>query len=165
MAREIEMAYKSDNNPISSTEQRTRLVGVSRPDVDELLFSAFAHQRLRGGSAESDTSIISYYGDRDPEDRRVLNLMRRETRRLQALDPAAVPGESYVLCPDIARLKFSYYDIRKKEWRDDWDSRVAGTGYLPVHVRIVLTVIDEYGKEVAYSTDARINLTETVAYR
>jgi general secretion pathway protein J len=165
MAREIEMAYKADSNPIGSTEPRTRLVGISRPDVDELLFSAFAHQRLRGGAAESDTSIISYYGDRDPEDRRVLNLMRRETRRLQALDPAAVPGESYVLCPDIARLKFSYYDIRKKEWHDEWDTRVAGTGFLPVHVRIVLTVLDEYGKEVSYSTDARIHVTETVAYR
>ncbi len=165
MVRELEMAYRSDSNPITSTEQRTRFVGVTRPDVDELTFSAFAHQRLRGGAAESDTAIISYYGERDPEDRRVLNLMRRETRRLQALAPEAVPGESYVLCPDIARVKFSYYDIRKKEWRDEWDTRVPATPFLPVHVRIVLTVLDEYGKEVDYSTDARIHLTELVSYR
>jgi general secretion pathway protein J len=165
MAREIEMAYKSDNNPVSSVEQRTRFVGISRPDVDELLFSSFAHQRLRAGAAESDTSIISYYGERDPGDRRVLNLMRRETRRLQAADPATVRGEAYILCPDIVRLKFSYYDMRKKEWRDDWDTRVAMTGYLPVHVRIQLIVLDERGREVPYSTDARVNLTEMVGYR
>lgn len=165
MAREIEMAYKSDNNAISATEPRTRFVGVSRPDIDELTFSSFAHQRLRSGVPEADTSMIMYYGERDPDDRRVLNLMRRETRRLQALDPAAIPGESYVLCPDIVRLKFSFYDIRKKEWRDEWDTRVPGTGYLPVHVRIELTVVDERGQEVAYATDARVNITETVGYR
>lgn len=165
MAREIEMAYRSDNNPVSSTEQRTRFVGVSRPDVDELTFSAFAHQRLRSGVAEADTSMIMYYGERDPDDRRVLNLMRRETRRLQALDPAAIPGEAYVLCPDIVRLKFGYFDIRRKEWRDEWDTRPGKQGYLPVHVRIELTVLDERGQEVAYATDARVNVTETVGYR
>ena len=37
--------------------------------------------------------------------------------------------------------------------------------YLPTHVRITLTVIDERGKEVSYSTDARIQMTEKVGYR
>ena len=77
MAREIEMAFLSENNTPSIEEVRTRLVGVSRPDVDELTFSSFAHQRLRGGVPESDTSNLTYYGERDPDDRRVLNLMRR----------------------------------------------------------------------------------------
>jgi general secretion pathway protein J len=165
MAREIEMAFLSENATASAQEARTRLVGISRPDVDELTFSAFAHQRLKGGAAESDTSDIRYYGGRDPDDRRVLNLMRRETKRLQALDPAAIAGESYVLCPDVVRLKFSYYDFRKKEWHDDWDTRIAGTGFLPSHVRISLTVVDERGREVAYATDARIQMTEIVGYR
>ena len=37
--------------------------------------------------------------------------------------------------------------------------------YLPTHVRIMLTVVDERGKEVSYSTDARIQMTEKVGYR
>jgi general secretion pathway protein J len=165
MAREIEMAFLSENGTASIEEFRTRLVATSRPDVDELTFSAFAHQRLRGGAAESDTSNISYYGQRDPADRRVLNLMRRETRRLQAVDPVNIAGESYMLCPDIVRLKLAYYDPRKKEWHDEWNTRLPGTSFLPSHVRVSLTVVDARGAEVSYATDARIHMTEKVGYR
>jgi general secretion pathway protein J len=165
MAREIEMAFLSENGTPSVEEVRTRLVAVSHPDVDELTFSSFAHQRLRGGVPESDTSNISYYGARDPDDRRVLNLMRRETRRLQAADPMSIPGEAYVLCPDIVRVKFAFYEHRKKEWREEWNTRLPGTGFMPSHVRIDLTVLDERGKEVSYATDARIQMTESVGYR
>ena len=165
MAREIEMAFLSENNTISIDQVRTRLVAISHPDVDELTFSSFAHQRLRGGAPESDTSNITYYGERDPEDRNILNLMRRETRRLQAAEPAAIPGETYVLCPDIVRVKFAYYDYRKKEWHEDWNTRVPGMSFLPSHVRISLTVRDERGKEISYATDARIQMTELVGYR
>jgi hypothetical protein len=77
-----------------------------------------------------------------------------------------IPGESYVLCPDIAKVKFSFYDYKKKEWENDWDApTVAGYQYLPSHVRITLTVIDERGQEVTYSTDARIHMTERIDYR
>ena len=41
----------------------------------------------------------------------------------------------------------------------------TGTPYLPSHVRITLTVVDERGQEVSYSTDARIRMTEKVGYR
>jgi general secretion pathway protein J len=165
MAREIEMAYWSGEVP-PVTERRTMFVGTSRGDVDELTFSAFAHQRLRGGLNEGDTALINYFGERDPDDRRVLNLMRRETRRLQLEDPKTIPGETYVLCPDVSRVKFQYYDYKKKEWASEWSTLDAsGNTYMPSHVRITLTVIDERGQEVNYSTDARINLTEKVDYR
>jgi general secretion pathway protein J len=165
MAREIEMSFLADENS-AIAERRTMFVGTSRGDVDELQFSAFAHQRLRAGLTEGDTALISYYGQRDPDDRRVLNLMRRETRRLQLDDPKALAAESYVLCPDVAKLKLSYYDYKKKEWESEW-STLSATGYQypPSHVRISLTVIDERGHDVTYSTDARIHITERVGYR
>ena len=165
MSREIEMAYLSESNEPDATLPRTTFLATSHPDVDELWMSAFAHQRLRGGTAEGDSSIIGYFGERDPADRRILNLMRRETRRVASRDPREVPGETYVVCPDIVRLKLSYYDYRKKEWHDEWDSKVPGTGFLPSHVHIALTVLDEQQREVMYSTDARIQLTERVGYR
>jgi len=110
---------------------------------------------------------VTYYGARDPDDGRVTNLMRRETRRLQAEDPKGLPGESYVLCPDIAGLKFSYFDYRpsKREWQREWDTHSTDTQFLPSHVRITLTVVDERGQEVAYSTDARIQMTEKLEYQ
>jgi general secretion pathway protein J len=166
MARELEMAYLSDNENTAITNRRTFFAASARADVDEVTFATFAHQRLRAGAAEGDSSLISYFGAPDPDDRRVVNLMRRETRRLQAEDPATLLGEAYVLCPDVARVKFAFYDHRKKEWETDWSTLDAsGTPYLPSHVRISLTVVDERGHEVSYSTDARIQVTENVSYR
>jgi general secretion pathway protein J len=159
MAREIEMAYLAfEPNPGAYT--RTFMTSSSQAVVDELSFSTFAHQRLRAGLAESDTSVVTYYADRDPDDPRVTNLMRRETRRLQSEDAKTLTGESYVLCPDVARVKFSFYDFKKKEWENQWNTRTPGAEFLPSHVRISLTVIDEHGQEATYSTDARIRITE-----
>ncbi len=166
MAREIEMGYLSASENTALSDRRTFLIGSARGDVDELSFSTFAHQRLRAGLAEGDTSVISYFGERDPDDRRVLNLMRRETRRLQAESPSSIIGEAYVLCPDVSRVKISYYDHKLKEWETDWSTlNASGQQYLPAHIRITLTVIDERGREVSYSTDARIQMTEKVDYK
>jgi general secretion pathway protein J len=159
MSRELEMAYTAtETSPGAYT--RTFMTSSSQATVDELSFSTFAHQRLRGGLAEGDTSIVTYYGDRDPDNPRVTNLMRRETRRLQGDDPKTLAGESYVLCPDVARVKFSFYDFKKKEWENEWNTHTVGAEYLPSHVRITLTVFDERGQEVTYSTDARLRMTE-----
>ena len=166
MSREIEMAYLSASENTALSNRRTFLVGSSHSDVDELQFSSFAHQRLRAGLAEGDTSLISYFGERDPDDRRVLNLMRRETRRLQAENPNDLLGESYILCPDVTRVKITYYDHKMKEWVNDWSTlNASGPQYLPTHIRIALTVIDERGQEVSYTTDARIQMTEKVDYK
>ena len=75
------------------------------------------------------------------------------------------PGSVSATHPDIVRLKFSYYDYRKKEWHDDWDTKVVGMNYLPSHVHISLTVLDGDGRELTYDTDARIQLTDRVGYR
>jgi general secretion pathway protein J len=166
MTREIEMAYLSASENTAIAERRTFMIGSSHGDVDELQFSSFAHQRLRAGLAEGDTSLISYFGERDPDDRRILNLMRRETRRLQAEAPSTLAGESYILCPDVSRLKFQYYDQKLKEWENEWSTlNASGNQYLPTHVRITLTVVDERGQEISYSTDARIQMTEKVDYK
>jgi general secretion pathway protein J len=164
MAREIEMAYFA-NEGTATSYTRTFFTGSSQASIDELAFSTFAHQRLRAGLAEGDTSVVSYFGERDPEDPHVTNLMRRETRRLQADDPKTLAGETYILCPDVARVKFSYYDYKRKEWEKDWSTATIGTDFVPTHVRITLTVIDERGQEAAYSTDARIQVTEKVVYQ
>jgi general secretion pathway protein J len=165
MAREIEMAFIDDEVP-PTAERRTMFVGSSRADVDELTFSSFAHQRLRAGLNEGDTALINYFGERDPDDRRVLNLMRRETRRLQLEDPKVIPGETYILCPAVTKVRFSYYDYKKKEWQTEWDTMSpSGNQFLPSHVRITLTVRDERGQEVTFSTDARIHMTDKVGYR
>jgi general secretion pathway protein J len=164
MARELEMAYTASES-FGLTYTRTFFTASSQASVDEVSFSTFAHQRLRGGLAESDTTVVTYYGERDPDDPKVTNLMRRETHRLQAEDPKTLMGEAYVLCPDVSRVKFTFYDYKKKEWEHEWNTRTVGAEYLPSHVRISLTVVDEHGEDATYSTDARIRMTEQLTYQ
>jgi hypothetical protein len=148
------------------SDRRTMFIATAHTDTDELRFSWFGHQRLRFDGAEGDTAIVQYMVEPDPDDRSRQNLMRRETRRLEAKDIRTIPGETYVLCPGVQRLKFSFYDYKKKEWREEWNTMGAdGQQYLPTHVRIALTIIDEKGQPVTYTSSARIQMTERVAYR
>lgn len=165
ITRELEMAYLSNHENAQIQDRRTMFVSTSSGDVDSLKFSWFGKQRLRADAAEGDTGMVLYYAERDPDNGQVMNLMRRETRRLQAQDPMTVRADTYVLCPDVSRLKFSFFDARLKEWRDAW-STFGGdqVDYLPTHVRVALTIRDERGKDVTYLSGARIQMTEKVQH-
>jgi general secretion pathway protein J len=166
MSRELEMAYVSASEIVGTQERRTMFSGASHNDFDELRFSWFGHQRLRADAAEGDTSLVYYFTQTDPEDSTRTNLMRRETRRLESKDPKLIPGETYLLCPDISRLKFAYYDYKQKDWREEWDTTKAdGLQYLPTQVRISLTVFDERGVPITFISIARLHALERVDYR
>jgi general secretion pathway protein J len=165
MSREIEMAFLTDDT--SGTQfRRTMFSGTSHGDFDELLFSWFGHQRLHADSAEGDTALVHYFTAPDPDDPLATNLMRRETRRLEYKEPEMIPGETYLLCPAITRLKLAYYDRKQKDWREDWDTtRADGQTYLPTQVRISLTVLDERGQPITFSSIARLHALHNVSYR
>jgi general secretion pathway protein J len=165
ITRELEMAYLSNHENSLIQDRRTMFVSTSSGDVDELKFSWFGKQRLRADAAEGDTGMVIYYSERDPDNGQIMNLMRRETRRLQAQDPMSIRADTYVLCPDVTRLKFSFFDARVREWRDAW-STMGGEqiDYLPTHVRVALTIRDERGKDVTYLSGARIQMTEKVQH-
>lgn len=165
ITRELEMAYLSNHENTLVQERRTMFVGTSNGDLDELRFSWFGKQRLRADAAEGDTGLVLYYPERDPEDPSVMNLMRRETRRLQPLDPKSIKADTYVLCPNVTRLKFSYFDARMREWRDSWSTMGNDQlDYLPTHVRVALTIRDERDRDVTYVSGARLQMTEKVQH-
>ena len=166
LSRELEMAFLSDSEDPGVQEKRTMFISKKERGADELRFSWFGRQRLRGDTAEADSSVIMYYAQSDPDDPSVTNLMRRETRRLEAADPRTLPGEAYVLCPGISDLKFAFWDYVKKEWREEWSTTgVDGYQYLPTHVRITLSIFDERGQVQTFTSSARILMTERVGYR
>ena len=162
LAREIPMAFLSLNEDRAQAERRTFFIGRRKSDVDELRFSYFGHQRLYADSDECDTAQVSYYGARDKKDGTVVNLVRRETRRLGNLKMEAAPGSADILCDGVVRLQFDYYDLQKKEWRDEWSTTDAAgqPNRLPDKVRITLTVKDERGTEVPFSTTVRLPIQE-----
>jgi general secretion pathway protein J len=166
MSREIEMAFVSASESVGIQERRTMFSGTAHGDFDELRFSWFGHQRMRADAAEGDTALVHYFTAPDPEDPMATNLMRRETRRLEAKDAKLLPGETYLLCPAIARLKLAYYDYKQKDWREEWDTTKAdGMKYLPTQVRISLTVLDERGAPVTFVSIARLHALESVYYK
>lgn len=165
ITRELEMAYLSNHENTLVQERRTMFIGASKGDFDELRFSWFGKQRLRADVAEGDTGLVLYYAERDPDDPSVMNIMRRETRRLQAVDPMTIKADTYVLCPHATRLKFSYFDARMREWRDSWSTfGNEQLDYLPTHVRVALTIRDERDREVTYVSGARLQMTEKVQH-
>jgi type II secretion system protein J len=166
MTRELEMAFLSNKENQGLQEKRTFFIGEPHSDTDELRFSWFGHQRLRADSPEADTAVVMYYAEPDPNDRTQVNLMRRETRRLEQKDPKTIAGEAYILCPSITRIKFAYWDYNKQEWKEEWNTMGAdGAQYLPTHVRVTLGILDERGQEVVYTSAARIHMTERNDYR
>lgn len=166
MSREIEMAFVSKSEAIGSQDRRTMFSGSAHNDFDELRFSWFGHMRMRADAPEGDTALVSYFSQPDPDDSMVTNLMRRETRRLEAKDLKLISGETYILCPAVSRLKFAYYDYRQKDWREEWDTTKAdGQQYLPTQVRISLTVLDERGAPITFTSIARLHVLEYVDYR
>jgi general secretion pathway protein J len=167
MAREIAMAYLSQNEDTSQPERRTRFVGRRRGGVDELSFSYFGHQRLYEDSAEGDTAVIQYVGEPSRERGAGTNLMRKESRRLGYQKPEDLSGERDVLCDEVVRLKLEYWDARDKQWREEWNTMTADgqPDRLPSKVKITLTVRDERGKEVPFQTQARIFMQEPLNLR
>jgi general secretion pathway protein J len=163
MTREIEMAFLSDSEVGGAQDRRTMFSGSAHNDFDELRFSWFGHQRMRADAPEGDTALVSYFTLPDPEDPMAMNLMRKETKRLESKDLKLIPGETYLLCPAISRIKFAYYDFKQKDWREEWDTTKAdGLQYLPTQVRISLTVFNELGKPVTFTSIARLHALEKV---
>lgn len=165
ITRDVSMAYLSTNN-VPGTEQnpRTLFEGNRRGDIDELRFSYFGHQRMYADAREADTAVVGYFGMRDPKDPRRLNLMRRETRRLQAERIDNISGETDLLCDDVIRLELSYYDHIKKDWVEAWHTAQAdGTpNRLPTRVRVKLLIHDDQGEELGFMTESRIGMSQAL---
>jgi len=162
MAREIAMAFLSQNEDTAQAERRTRFVGRKRGTVDELTFSYFGHQRLYEDASEGDSALLAYYSEPDRDKRGTTNLMRRESRRLGYFKSEDLAGQVDILCDDIVRLKLDYWDARDKQWREEWNT-LSSDGQpdrLPSKVRITLVVRDERAKEIPFQTQARVHMQE-----
>ncbi len=165
IVRDLSMAYLSSNIvPGSEQTPRTFFDGVRRQDIDELKFTYFGHQRLYADAREADTAAVGYFGRRDPEDAHKLNLLRRETRRIQADNFDNITGEADLLCDDVVRLEFSYYHPDLKEWKETWRTTQADgyPGRLPAKVRIRLIIRDDRGDDLTFSSEIRLAMFQSL---
>lgn len=167
LSRELTQAFLSQNEDPSQPERRTFFVGRRHGDVDEVRFSFLGHQRLYQDANECDSAQVIWYGGRDRDHPGQTNLLRRETRRLSNLKPELAPGATDIVCDDVIKLKLDYWDARDKVWREEWSTAAADgqPDRLPGKVKITLTVRDERGLEVPFSTEVRLPLQEPVRAR
>lgn len=159
MTREISAAYISERYDAKryrdAFDRPTNFVGTR----EKLMFTSLAHQRLYGDAKESDEMVVEYYV-RSSTEKNVkgrTDLIRRE--RPQIEERMDRGGTEDVLFEDAKKIEFQYWNSERKQWDDEWDTRrTEKKSILPTRVRVVLTAIDETGKEARYTTQMRIAL-------
>ncbi len=167
MVREIGAAYVSDRYDPKryrdAYDRPTNFVG----NRDRLLFTTLAHQRLYSDAKESDQMVVEYQvkSSPDPKAKGRMDLMRRE--KVQLEERMERGGTEDSLFEGAKKIEFQYWNSERKQWEDEWDTRRSERkSILPTRVKITLTAVDENGKEVRYSTQARIMLnTELPRYQ
>lgn len=161
MSRELASAFVYDcrrlDTPSGELRHQTLFKVEPEGKVSRLTFTSFSHLRLFRDVRESDQNVIAYFGKNDRREGRRLNLMRREKPRID--DRPEEGGREQVLCPDILSLQIELWDETKQDWVESWDcSQVERLNTLPRMARLTLTVLDEYGKELALRTIARLHI-------
>lgn len=166
MSRELSSAFVYDcrklDTPTGEQRHQTLFKVEQEGKVSRLSFTSFSHLRLFRDVHESDQNVIVYYGENDRREGRRLNLMRREKNRIDGRPEEG--GFAQVACPDIVSLQVELWDESKQDWTEQWDcSQVERLNLLPRMVRLTLTVLDEYGKELPLRTIARLFITKPLA--
>lgn len=168
MSREISMAFLSQDFDHTRFRDKSDAPTFFMGDRDNLVFTAFAHQRRYKDAKESDQAVFDYKMGRDEDAdegsdeasrdvllRRENPLLELETDSCRNGGRADECGPTMVLSEEVKKLEFQYYDDEKHEWVDSWSTR-GDRDRLPERVKIILTATDESGKDVQYSTEARI---------
>jgi general secretion pathway protein J len=159
MVREIGAAYVSDRYDPKryrdAFDRPTNFIG----EREKLLFTSMSHQRLYADAKESDQMVVEYQvkSSTQAKAKGRSDLMRRE--RAQIEERMDRGGTEDVLFEGVKKIEFQYWDSTKKQWEDEWDTRrTEKKSILPTRVKITLFAVDESGKEVRYTTQARIML-------
>ena len=167
MTREISAAYVSDRYDPKryrdAYDRPTNFIGAR----DKLLFTTLAHQRLYADAKESDQMIVEYEVKTSPDTKAKgrNDLVRREKVLLE--ERMERGGTEDSLYEGAKKIEFQYWNSERKQWEDEWDTRrTERKTILPTRVKITLYAVDENGKEVKYTTQARIMLnTEFPRYQ
>jgi general secretion pathway protein J len=161
MCRELSMAFVSNDFDRLRYHDNHDMPTFFTGQRDRMMFTAFAHQRRYQDAKEGDQALYEYRIGHDPDDigafKDVL-LHREKTVFEEDVDHG---GVNEVLCDDLKKISFEYYDDSKKEWLEEWDTRHDMT-VLPERVRITITSTDEQGKDVKYSMQTKIFMRQPI---
>lgn len=143
-------------------EQMTKsvFIGANNGDQDKLTFNALSHVRYLKDAKESDLAEVSYFLERDDEEEGGLFILQKR----ESSPPDAEPeqgGTVTTLLRGVKELNFRYYDKRKVEYGDEWDTtKLDYVNKLPRAVEITLVLQDPIDEEetVRFSTVALLEM-------
>lgn len=165
MAQEISAAFLSEHFDHKRFQQRPSLFkGEDGGGRDTLLFTALANEAFEPDAKESDQAVVKYFIERDRSgDSKFESLYRRHYPLID--EELERKGVRQVLCENVKKLEFQYWDSVKNEWIDEWDtSRPERNGVLPERVKISLVIVDEEGKDRTYTTQTRVMLQRSLDF-
>ncbi|MEE2829010.1 MAG: type II secretion system protein GspJ [Myxococcota bacterium] len=141
MARELSQAFISQNQ---TDFYRTQFKGTDRNPIDEVYFVARAHEKRYANVKEGDIAEYGYWSEAAGSSAGNRNLIHRESPIVD--DDPERGGTLLVLSRSVHSLNLRYYDQRKEEWLDEWDSEGNDTqNRAPDAIEIKLELEDEQG--------------------
>ncbi|MBI1908899.1 MAG: prepilin-type N-terminal cleavage/methylation domain-containing protein [Deltaproteobacteria bacterium] len=139
---------------------KTAFVGKNNGDADEISFTSFSHVRYLKDVKESDQEEVTYKLEPSKDDEsNSLEIVKRSSSPLDANPTEG--GKTYPLLKGVKGLSFRYYDPKKQEWFEEWDSEGSDNpSKLPRAVEITLTVEnpEEEGEPIVFTTIAIVEM-------
>jgi general secretion pathway protein J len=156
MSHEISMAYISTQvNP-----EYAVTITAFKGEKDRLSFDAFGGVVRVQNAKESDQREISYFLERDKKTDR-MSLMRREHPNITR--DIGKSGVTEVLCPDVTKITFKYWNEKAKNWDSNWSvTALSELPTLPTRVQIELVAKMQNEHEQKFVTETMVWLTEPV---
>ncbi|MDO8461735.1 MAG: type II secretion system protein GspJ [Deltaproteobacteria bacterium] len=153
------MAEQNGKSPSGEILSKTTFVGKNGGDQDELSFVSFSHVRYVKDIKESDQEEITYHLEPSKENPGEFALMKRVSSPPDA--DSTIGGKGYPILDRVKGLSFRYYDSKRQEWFDEWDSAGSDTpNKIPRAVEMTLTVEnpEEGGEPVLFTTIALLEM-------
>jgi general secretion pathway protein J len=153
MRKELSQAYLS----LNQTEHWKTLFKAEDTDpIDEVYFVAKSHEKRYADVKESDLAEIHYTSESDRDGGVFRTLLHREAPIID--DEPERGGTVLAMAHNVRELELRYYDEKKEEWVEEWDSESADyVDRLPRAVEIRLELEDAEGRSQSF-------LTRTMVY-
>lgn len=167
ITRDLEMTALYTNVDLlgvsASGEQMTKsvFIGSNNGDQDKLTFNSYSHVRYLKDTKESDFAEIGYFLEPSEEEEAAGTFV---LKKRESSPPDVEPeqgGGAMVLLENVRELNFRYYDNRKEEFVDSWDTTTSDyVNRLPRAVEIVLVMQDPMEEEatIRFSTVVLIEM-------
>ena len=154
LSRDLQMAILFSNveflgvSPSGEQSTKSIFIGVNNGDQDKLTFETLSHVRYLKDVKESDQAEVGYFLEPEEEEGGIglFSLKKREQS-----PPDAAPeegGTTLTLLDGVKQLNFRYFDPKKTEFVDEWDStKIDNLNKLPRAVEITLVMQDPIDEE------------------